>query len=781
MTESPTRIGPYRILDLLGEGGMAEVYLAEQSEPVKRRVALKILKAGMDSKQIVARFESERQALAVLDHPNIAKIFDGGLAENGRPYFAMEHVKGVPITGYCDDQRLSNEERLQLFIDVCAAVQHAHLKGLIHRDLKPSNILVGTVDGRPQPKIIDFGIAKATTITLTEATLYTKVGQVIGTPQYMSPEQAGVTGLDVDTRSDIYSLGVILYELLVGTAPLDLVGIGEQAVQVALKEKDPPKPSLRFTQLSDTRDEIAKVRRTDAEDLKRALMGDLDWVVMKAIEKNRNRRYETANALAMECRRYLKHEPVLARPPSAGYLLGRFVRRNRLAVVAGSVALLAVIAGAGAATLGYIRATEAQQVALQEAETARQVSDFLVELFEVSDPSEARGNSITAREVLDRGAGSIEAELADQPEIQMTLKQTLGRVYHSLGLYGKADALLAQALDSRRNHGSDQADLVETLQARANLLVDRGNYDEADAHLEEALDIVEAIGGKGEMLASLLTSRAFLDRSRGQYQAAEDGLAQALAVLETSDTSNREEIAASMTQLAIIYRRTGEFDKAEDTFLKALAIQEETLGSDHPAVASTLNSLSIVYVRTKEWDNAEKAQRRALEIRETVLGELHPEFAKSLNNIAGIFIAQGRPEEAVPYLERTLEIREQSLGPDHPSIAETMHNIAVLFRDSSKPKEALSWEEKALRLKMRVLGPDHPDTTLSEHSYAQILGDLGRHEEAEQVFLEVIKKERRVLGADNPQAKETIKSYASLLRKIGREQEADALAADATN
>ena len=245
--ERPKRIGPYRILDVLGEGGMSVVYLAEQSEPVKRRVALKILKPGMDSKQVVARFESERQALALLDHPNIAKIFDGGIADSGRPYFVMEQVKGVPITDYCDNQKLSNEERLKVFINVCSAVQHAHLKGLIHRDLKPSNILVGVVDSKPQPIIIDFGIAKATSTTLTEATLFTKIGQIIGTPQYMSPEQADLTGLDIDTRTDIYSLGVVLYELLTGTVPLDLRAIGDQAMQIALKEKDPPKPSTKYT------------------------------------------------------------------------------------------------------------------------------------------------------------------------------------------------------------------------------------------------------------------------------------------------------------------------------------------------------------------------------------------------------------------------------------------------------------------------------------------------------------------------------------------------------
>ena len=329
----------------------------------------------------------------------------------------MEHVKGVPITDYCDDQRVSNQKRIELFIRVCSAVQHAHLKGLIHRDIKPSNILVGIVDGKPEPKIIDFGIAKATTTTLSEATLYTRVGQIIGTPAYMSPEQAGVTGLDIDSRADIYSLGVVLYELLVGSLPLDLAP-NDQAMQIALKEKDPPKPITRFSELGDSQVEIARVRNTEPTALRSQLQGDLDWVVMRAMEKDRTRRYETVNALAMECKRYLDREPVLARPPSPGYLLNRFVQRNKLTVAAGALAFAAIVAGAGAAGFGYLRATEAERTAREEAETASQVADFMVDLFQVSDPGEARGNSVTAREVLDRGAAQINEDTEIEPAIK---------------------------------------------------------------------------------------------------------------------------------------------------------------------------------------------------------------------------------------------------------------------------------------------------------------------------------------------------------------------------
>jgi non-specific serine/threonine protein kinase/serine/threonine-protein kinase len=406
----------YKLLEELGSGGMGVVYKAEQIEPIKRTVALKIVKLGMDTKQVVARFETERQSLAVMDHPNIAKVFDGGATETGRPYFVMELVHGVPVTEYCDKHKLSTRERLELFIQVCQAVQHAHQKGVIHRDLKPSNILVVIQEDKPTPKIIDFGIAKATEHRLSERTLFTEQGQLIGTPEYMSPEQAEMSGLDVDTRTDIYSLGVMLYELLVGALPFDPktfreAGFGE--IQRIIRETEPPKASTRLSDLGDTQTSIAEQRNTDITSLHRELKGDLDWITMKAMAKDRTRRYSSASELAVDIERHLKNEPILASPPSTIYHIKKYIGRHKVGVVAAALVILAMIIGITGMSIGLVKATKAEKKARDEAETAQQVSDFLVELFEVSDPSEARGNSITAREILDKGAERIDQELTE--------------------------------------------------------------------------------------------------------------------------------------------------------------------------------------------------------------------------------------------------------------------------------------------------------------------------------------------------------------------------------
>ncbi len=386
----PERIGPYRILDEIGEGAMGSVYLAERDKPIHQRVALKVIKLGMDTRQVVARFETEREALALMSHPNVAKVFDAGVSDDGRPYFAMEHVPGVPITEYCDKHCLTTQKRLSLFMDVANAVQHAHQKGIIHRDIKPSNVLVAVQEDRPIVKVIDFGVAKATQQRLTERTVFTEQGQLIGTPGYMSPEQAEMSALDIDTRTDIYSLGVLLYELLVGARPFDdrlLRQIGLAEIQRFIREVDPPKPSTRLSALGSDATafaspippgskptslihQIAQHRHTEPRTLVRQIRGDLDWIVMKCLEKDRTRRYSTANGLALEIQRHLNHLPVLAGPPKMSYRISKFIRRNRTTVVAAAVLLAAV------ATAGYFfwtaRQTEfAQAQAMFYAEQAK--------------------------------------------------------------------------------------------------------------------------------------------------------------------------------------------------------------------------------------------------------------------------------------------------------------------------------------------------------------------------------------------------------------------------
>jgi eukaryotic-like serine/threonine-protein kinase len=391
----PDRIGPYKIMDFLGEGGMGSVYLAEQEQPIRRKVALKVVKLGMDTKEVIARFESERQALAMMNHPNIAQVHDAGVTEQGAPYFVMEHVAGVPITDYCDKHRLSTRERLEIFIPVCQAIQHAHQKGIIHRDIKPSNVLVTVQDGKAVPKIIDFGVAKATNQRLTEKTVFTQQGYLIGTPEYMSPEQAEMAGLDVDTTTDIYSLGVLLYQLLVGALPFDagtMRRAGFDEIRRMIREVDPPKPTMRLSSLGQSAKAIAERRNTDVTSLAKDLRGDLEWVTMKAMEKDRTRRYASCSELAADIDRHLKNEPVSACPPSAGYRVRKFVRRHRMGVGIAAASVVVLIAFAVAMVV------QARHIAL-ERDRAERVSAFMVSLFEASDPDKTKGEKLTAREL----------------------------------------------------------------------------------------------------------------------------------------------------------------------------------------------------------------------------------------------------------------------------------------------------------------------------------------------------------------------------------------------
>ena len=370
----PEQIGPYRLLRQIGEGGMGEVYEAEQLEPIRRRVALKIVKRGMDTQEFVARFESERQALAMMDHPCIAKVFDAGASERGRPYFVMEYVEGIPITDYCDGRRLNLRQRLELLVQVCEGVQHAHQKAIIHRDIKPTNVLVTEVDGRPVPKIIDFGVAKAMDQSLTDQTAQTNLGQLIGTPAYMSPEQANLDGKGIDTRTDVYALGVLLYELLVSERPFskqELENVGLQEVLRKIREDEPPRPSARVTIMATSLETAARDRGCEPSSLRKRLRGDLDWIAMKALEKDRTRRYDTTNGLALDIQRYLRDEPVLAGPPSTAYTVRKFVKRHRTGVVAGGFVVVAVLLGIAGTTIGLIRAVRAERTATLEATTPR--------------------------------------------------------------------------------------------------------------------------------------------------------------------------------------------------------------------------------------------------------------------------------------------------------------------------------------------------------------------------------------------------------------------------
>jgi serine/threonine protein kinase len=457
MPQPGTLVGRYRLLEQIGEGGFGTVFMAEQQHPVRRRVALKVIKPGMDTRQVIARFEAERQALALMDHPNIAKVFDAGSTPSGRPYFVMELVKGVPITKYCDQNNLSPRHRLELFVQVCHAVQHAHQKGVIHRDLKPTNILVTIADDRPIPKVIDFGIAKATNIRLTEMTLFTEHRQMVGTPAYMSPEQAEMTGADVDTRSDVYSLGVLLYELLTGTTPFDGKELRSKAyaeIQRIIREVDPPRPSTRISGLGTTLATTAARRRTEPRKLGQLMRGELDWIVMRALEKDRTRRYETANGLATDVRRYLDNEPVSARPASAAYRVRKFASKHKLGFGAASAGAAARVVGIIGTSVGLVRAR-------RQADRATAVSGFLHHILASVRPDVlGGGHEAKVVDLLQRAESMIETDLADQPEAQIQAYYTLYYTYCSLGLDPEALASLGRAYAVIQQSGKEETQIA---------------------------------------------------------------------------------------------------------------------------------------------------------------------------------------------------------------------------------------------------------------------------------------------------------------------------------
>jgi tetratricopeptide (TPR) repeat protein len=774
--------GKYKLLEELGSGGMGVVYMAEQVEPVRRRVALKIIKLGMDTRQVVARFETERQALAVMDHPNIARVFDAGATETGRPYFVMELARGIPITDYCDRHRLPTRERLELFMGVCQAVQHAHQKGVIHRDLKPSNILVVIQDDRPVPKIIDFGIAKATDHRLAQRTLFTEQGQLIGTPEYMSPEQAEMSGLDVDTRTDIYSLGVILYELLVGALPFDAAKLRSAAfgeIQRIIRETEPPKASTHLSTLKETKAEIAEKRGTDPSALVKLLRGDLDWITMKAMAKDRTRRYSSASELAAEIERYLRHEPVMAGPPSAVYRLRKYVRRHKLGVAAAAVVLLAILVGTAGTTIGLLRAVRAEKKAVEEAATAKQVSDFLVGLFKVSDPSEARGNSITAREILDRGAKKVEEELAGQPAIQARLMDTMGQVFQSLGLFDPALPLMKSALQSRRaNLGHDHPDTALSMEHTGSLLVAKGDYAAAEPLLQEALESRRRILGNDHAdVARSLASLGELNYMKGDFDRAEKFFRDSLAIRRMTLGGDPIDISNSLNDLAMTLKARGSYEEAEPMYRESLAIRQKLLGSDHPAIAQSLNNLGMFLYQmflNKENDGSEAEQllRQALEMNRRMLGNGHPEVSTNLNNLALLMRERGEYDQAIVLFREVIDLDRKNLGAEHPYVANAMKNLAAVLGRKGDYRSAEELFHQAIAIQRKTFAENSWEIAATKLLLGSCYAEAKRFREAEPLLLEAFPIIEKAFGLNHPRTQAAVKRLIGLYEAWAKPEKA---------
>jgi eukaryotic-like serine/threonine-protein kinase len=727
------KISRYKLLQQIGEGGCGVVYMAEQTEPVHRRVALKVIKLGMDTKQVIARFEAERQAVTLMDHPNIAKVLDAGATETGRPYFVMELVRGIKITDYCDQNNLSTRERLDLFIQVCQAIQHAHQKGIIHRDIKPSNILVTVNDGVPVPKVIDFGIAKATQGRLTDKTLFTAFEQFIGTPAYMSPEQAVMTSLDIDTRSDIYSLGVLLYELLTGKTPFDanaLLQAGLDAMRRMIREVEPPKPSARLSTMLDAeRATTASQRQTEPPKLIHLLKGDLDWIVMKCLEKERSRRYETANGLAADIKRHLNTEPVLARPPSKFYEFQKSVRRHKFGFAA-AAALFMVLAGgllvstreATRANREARRALQAEAVAKERLAESQAVSKFMMGVFQSPDPTRD-GHTITVAETLNRAATNLDRDLGAQPALRAQLQDTLCGTYCALGLYREAIPLEEKLYDYYlKNLGAENS---YTLREMGNLAVSYTSV----GRKEEALKLSE----------QFLT----LDRK----------------VLGPENTNT----LMAMSILANSYWVYGRRDEALKLREQALALNRKVRGPEHPDTLRAITDLAVSYDSAGREEEALKLREQVLALDRKVFGPEHPDTLLTMENLAVSYDSAGRKEEALKLLEEVLASDRKVLGPEHPDTLSVMENLAGSYWGTGRKDEALKLLEQVLASESKVLGPENPDTLWAMENLARSYAEAGRQEEAFRLHEQALALDRKVLGPEHPDTLEVINQLAWML------------------
>ncbi len=742
--DDPEIVGPYHITRKLGEGGMGTVYLAEQREPLRRRVAVKLIKLGMDTRAVIRRFDAERQALALLNHPNIARAIDAGATSDGRPYFVMEYVDGEPITAYCDRHRLDLTTRLKLFVEVCRAIQHAHQKGIIHRDIKPSNVIVSHENANPVPKVIDFGVAKAIHQRLTEETLHTVHGILIGTPEYMSPEQSDANASDVDTRADIYSLGVMLYELLVGAVPIAgdsfRQATGEELHRM-VREHVPEKPTTRLSRLGARAEESARNRNTDARTLRRSLRGDLDWIVMKCLEKDRDRRYAAAAELADDIERHLRREPVSAGPPSTTYRVARFVRRHRITVVGSAVVLAVLFAGVVSTAVFAVR--ESRQRA-----TAQAIADFLnQELLAQADPHEQPDRDITLREVLERASDKVERRFENRPLVKAALHVTLGDAFHGLGEYQSAAAHYQSAFELRAAAlGANHQDSLTCRYKLASILYEQGRFDTL-AHELQTLqtDVITELGNNHPLATKVRIALGDAYDALGHYDQAEQVWSDALTVQRRRSPPDNPDLLTTASNLGLLYQEQKRWAESEPLLREAYETRRRAHGEDHPDTLLSQASLGWLYVQMARFEDAEQLLTNCVDRANIVLGTDHPRTLSYKWLLAGLYETTDRMDEALELQVDLMEQRRQALGPEHPDTIRAMNSLAQLYVTMDRLKEAQPLWREVCHLTSKIHGEAHPYTISAYHGLSRVRRMQGHPEEALSLSTKVVSLARRHL------------------------------------